>query len=268
VLNWLDTVILGLIEGVTEFLPVSSTGHLLIAERWLEARGDVFNSVIQCGAVVAVVMVFAGRLKSFYKDWRAPETQSYLMKLAVAFVITGMGGLALKAAGFKQQDESAEHARMVAWVVAWTTLGGGVVILLLEQWLKGRKLEREVTWTVALAAALAQLLAVILPGTSRSASTILAALALGTTRPVATEFSFLLGVPTLLAAGLLQTCSALKHGQAVDWTAVALGTAVSAVTAFGVVKWLLRYVQTHTFTLFGWYRIALGVVILWVLKKG
>lgn len=268
-INWLGIFILGVIEGVTEFLPVSSTGHLLIAEPWLGgSRGDVFNSVIQCGAVLAVLMVFAGRLKEFYLKWRQPETRSYLLKLLVAFVITGIGGLALKAAGFKQQGENPENAKFTAWVVAWTTLVGGVVILGLEQWLKKRPLRGEISWTIAIATGFAQLLAVLLPGTSRSAATILTALALRTTRPAATEFSFLLGVPTLFAAGFLQTASALRHGQLVDWPVVAVGSVVSAITAFMVVRWLLRYVQTHTFILFGWYRIALGVVILLLLKKG
>ena len=111
---------------------------------------------------------------------------------------------------------------------------------------------------------LAQLLAAVFPGTSRSAATILIALALGLSRPAATEFSFLVGVPTLLAAGGLETYEALRHpGPApTDWGLLALGTLVSAITAFLVVRWLLRWIQTHSFAAFGWYRIALGLVML------
>jgi undecaprenyl-diphosphatase len=111
------------------------------------------------------------------------------------------------------------------------------------------------------------LLAAIFPGTSRSGATILAGLALGLSRPAAAEFSFLLGIPTLMAAGALQTLSALRDGAGapIPWSSLLLGTLVSAVTAFAVVKWLLRFVQTHTFVGFGWYRIVLGLALLWSL---
>jgi undecaprenyl-diphosphatase len=121
-----------------------------------------------------------------------------------------------------------------------------------------------VTWAVAVAVGLAQLLAAVFPGTSRSAATIMIAMLLGLARPAATEFSFLVGVPTLLAAGGLETVQALRHpaGPPTEWGLLALGTLVSAVTAFVVVRWLLRWVQTHDFVAFGWYRIALGLVML------
>ncbi len=117
---------------------------------------------------------------------------------------------------------------------------------------------------MAVAVGLGQLLAAVFPGTSRSAATILIIMLLGLSRPVATEFSFLVGVPTLLAAGGLETMQALRHptGPPTDWGLLALGTAVSAVTAFVVVRWLLRWIQTHRFVPFGWYRVALGLVLL------
>jgi undecaprenyl-diphosphatase len=117
---------------------------------------------------------------------------------------------------------------------------------------------------MAVAVGLAQLVAAVFPGTSRSAATILIALALGLKRPAATEFSFLVGVPTLLAAGAYETYHALRHPgpEATDWGLLALGTLVSAVAAFLVVRWLIRWVQTHSFAAFGWYRIALGVAML------
>lgn len=261
----LATILLGIIEGVTEFLPVSSTGHLLIAQRWLEPRGDLFNSVVQCGAVLAVVLVFWGRIKHLAASWRKPETRSYIAKLALAFLLTAIGGLALKASGFKQQDEDAGNAQQLAVLVAWVTLVGGVIILLIEQFQKKRSSNNTVTWTIAIVAALAQLMAVLLPGTSRSAATILSAMMFGLARPAATEFSFLLGVPTLLSAGSLQLTSAIRDGETIDWGDLILGVFVATITAFITVKWLIGYVQTHTFNVFGWYRIALGVLILVVL---
>jgi undecaprenyl-diphosphatase len=133
--------------------------------------------------------------------------------------------------------------------------------------LKGKPLKPNVTWVVAIAAGLAQLLAAVFPGTSRSGATILIALALGLQRRAATEFSFLLGIPTLLSAGALQIYSASRAGDRVDWSLVAIGAAAAAITAFIAVRWLLRYVQSHTFIAFGWYRIVLGLAILVVFTR-
>lgn len=253
--HWVEVILLGLVEGITEFLPVSSTGHLLLVERWLGiANNDLFVTVIQCGAVLAVLMVFWSCLQTLARDWRNPASQQYLLKLAVAFFITGVGGLLLKKAGFKLPEKAAP--------VAWATLIGGILILIIESSLRGKPLKDEITWPVALFVGLAQLLAAVFPGTSRSGATILMALAFGAARLRATEFSFLLGVPTLLSAGALQIYSAHNHGESVDWTSVVLGMVVSAATAFATVKWLLRFVQTHTFTVFGWYRVAVGTLIL------
>ncbi len=256
--DWVAVILLGLIEGVTEFMPVSSTGHLLIAENahWTPRQTDLFNVVIQSGAVLAVLLVFTKRLKQLLFQWRAKETQNFLFKLGGAFLLTAAGGMVMKKLHFKLPAESAP--------VAWATLIGGVVILALERWLRGRPHTPDISWPVATMVGLAQLVAAVFPGTSRSGATILMAMAWGVGRPAATEFSFLLGIPTLLAAGALQIYSALKNppvgGE--EWGMVLLGTLVASLAAFAVVKWLLRFVQTHTFAGFGWYRIALGVVIL------
>jgi undecaprenyl-diphosphatase len=139
-----------------------------------------------------------------------------------------------------------------------------VLILLIEAWLRKKTLRDQITWSAAIAVGVAQLIAAIFPGTSRSGVTILTALALGISRPAATEFSFLLGIPTLLSAGVLQVYSAYRHSAlgSENWTTVTLATVIAAITAFVVVKWLLRFVQTHTFIGFGWYRIGLGILIL------
>lgn len=260
--DWLAAILLGVIEGITEFLPISSTGHLLLAEHWLKLpagsflRSEFFNVGIQSGAVLAVIAVFSERMKEFATRFTEPATREYLLKLGAAFALTAVGGLALKKAGLELPDRVGP--------VAWATLIGGALFLAVERWLKDKPSVGDITWAVALAIGAGQLVAAAFPGASRSGTTILAALALGLSRPAATEFSFLLGVPTLLAAGAYSGFKALKVPGAppVDWGLFALGALVSAVTAFLAVKWLLRFIQTHTFVAFGWYRILVGGVIL------
>lgn len=252
----MTAVALGIVEGVTEFLPISSTGHLLLAEHWLPAQSELFNVVIQCGAVVAVLAVFWKHVKRMAQTLHTPETRDYLLKLFTAFFITGVGGLALKKAGFTLPHEIAP--------VAYATLIGGIVILAIEFALRGKQLPTRITWTVVIAVAAGQLLAAACPGTSRSAATILFAMAVGLSRPVATEFSFLVGIPTMFAAGAYEIHHELKHavpGHHENWSMLALATIVSAIVAFLVVKWLLRFVQSHTFNGFGIYRIILGIAL-------
>ena len=254
------TVIAGAVEGITEFLPVSSTGHLLLVEKLLDRHlSDLFNIVIQSGAVLAVLPLFRGRLAQFAFQWRERPTQLYAAKLALAFGITGIGGLLLKKGGLKLPEESLP--------IAWALLIGGIAFVVIEAAIKGRKRAVEVTWTVAVAVGFAQLLAAAFPGTSRSGASILFALILGMGRAEATEFSFLVGIPTMLAAGGYEIYHKMHHAAALDegWSMVVLGTIVSAGVSFAVVKWLLGYVRTHTFTLFGWYRIALALLIFGLL---
>ncbi|MCA1962647.1 MAG: undecaprenyl-diphosphate phosphatase [Prosthecobacter sp.] len=256
--DWLAVIILGIIEGVTEFLPISSTGHLLIPQNlgWLPKQGDLFDVVIQSGAVLAVLAVFTKRVRHLLTTLRERATQDYLMKLGLAFGLTAAGGLVLK----KMQIQLPETVQPVAWA----TLIGGVLILILERCHRGRRGAEQITWKVAAAVAAAQLLAAVFPGTSRSGASILMAMAFGIARPAATEFSFLLGIPTLMAAGGLKIASAWLEGEAagIDWGMLALGTAVSAASAFLVVRWLIHFVQSHTFHGFAWYRIILGVLLL------
>ncbi len=251
--DWLVAILLGLIEGLTEFIPVSSTGHLLIAEHWLPRQSDLFNIVIQCGAVLAVLPLFFGRLRSFM-DWRDLESRGLLVKTLLAFFITGVGGLVLEKLHFKLPE--------TVGPVAWALIIGGILFIAVEGWLRGRQRIAQITWTVAVAVALAQLTAAVFPGASRSGMTILFALLLGTERVLATEFSFLVGIPTLLAAGALKIFKALHHGAGENWTLLGLATLVSAAVSFVAVRWLLRFVQSHTFTGFGIYRVAVGAVLL------
>jgi undecaprenyl-diphosphatase len=256
--DWIAVIVLGIIEGVTEFLPVSSTGHLLLAERlkWLPSQSELFNVVIQCGAVLAVLLVFFRRAKQLLCEWRQPANQAYLLKLLVAFAITGAVGLVLKKLGFTLEKTAVAP-------VLWATLIGGMLILGIEHWLKPKSSTADITWSIALMVAVGQLLAMVFPGTSRSGATILMAMVLGVSRPAATEFSFLLGIPTLLSAGAFEIFSAVRHHETgrENWNLVLLGTVAATVTAFAVVKWLLHYVQSHTFIPFGWYRIALALAL-------
>ena len=261
--DWIIALILGIVEGITEFIPVSSTGHLLLAEHLLKVeKSDLFNIVIQCGAVIAVLPLFPERLYKFVFEWRDKETQYYLLKLFVAFFITGAVGFVLDKKGFKLPDNPNN--------IAIALLVGGLAFLAVEFFLRGKKLSNDVTWAVVFAVAFGQLLAGTCPGTSRSGATIVFALLLGLSRPAATEFSFLVGIPTMLAAGGWKIFKTLHHPVPLapkeDWGMLLLATVVAAVVSFIAVKWLLRYVQTHTFSVFGFYRIALAVLILLLMR--
>src|SRR2546430_10568137 len=235
---WLAVIALGIIEWITEFLPVSSTGHLLIAERWLPRRTDLFNVVIQCGAVLAVLPLFPERLRQFFFRWREAATREYLLKIVLACAITGLPGYVLEKKHFKLPEELLP--------VAVALFVGGVLFLVVESWLRDRRLKNEVTWPIVIAVGIGQLLAAMFPGTSRSGATILLALILGLNRVAATEFAFLVGIPTMLAASALKIFKALHHPKAgaasEDWGMAGLGFMVAAVVSFIAVKWLLRYV--------------------------
>jgi undecaprenyl-diphosphatase len=253
----LQVVLLGIIEGITEFLPISSTGHLLIAEHWLGRRSDLFNVAIQAGAILAVVLIFWRRLWDLARHFSRPENRDYAYKLALAFLITVVGGLIAKKMGLKLPETVAP--------VAWALVIGGVAIFLVEGY-AGRQRQSDVlSWKAAFWVGMGQILAAVFPGTSRSAATIFAAMLAGmTSRPAAAEFAFLVGIPTMFAATAYEVLELYKSGGIVNenWTELGLGFVVSAIVAFAAVKWLLRYIQTHSFTPFGWYRIGLGLLLI------
>jgi undecaprenyl-diphosphatase len=256
--DWLAIVLLGIIEGITEFLPISSTGHLLIAQQWLPRQSDLFNIFIQSGAVVAVIPLFRDRFRQILRYSTDAAARDYTWKVAAAFLITAAGGFALDKLGYTLPDKPTP--------IALALIVGGVLFLVAERRLAHLTPRDEITWTVALAVGVGQLIAAVFPGTSRSGATILMLLALGLSRPAATEFSFIVGIPTMVAAGGLKITKALLRpppgGHGEDWAMLALGTAVSAAVSFIAVKWLLGFVRTHTFTGFGWYRIGVGVLLL------
>ena len=257
-----NPILLGLVEGITEFLPVSSTGHLLIAEHWLGQRSDVFNVVIQAGAILAVVLIYRQRLWQLATGLGDSGNRDYAMKLGVAFLITAVLGFAATRLGFKLPESIAP--------VAWALVIGGVWMLVAE-WLAAKQPDRsDITWRVAILVGIAQVVAAIFPGTSRSAATIFIAMLAGTSnRAAATEFAFLVGIPTMFAASGYELFKAFRHSDVhEDWSALAIAFVVSLVTAFVAVKWLLGYIRSHRFTPFAIYRIVLGIVLLAALPAG
>jgi undecaprenyl-diphosphatase len=259
-MDLLYALLLGIIEGITEFLPISSTGHLLLAEHWLGHRSDLFNIAIQAGAILAVVGIYRHRLLELLRGWRQPAARGYVLKLAAAFVVTAVLGITVKKLGFELPEAIAP--------VAWALVIGGVWMLGAEAVAARRATTHgtveDIGWGTALLVGAAQVVAGVFPGTSRSAATIFVALLAGSSRAAATEFAFLLGIPTMFAATAYEALHVWKAGGFAheDGGALAVAFVASAITAFVVVTWLLRYIRTHRFTVFAWYRIVLGIALL------
>ncbi len=262
-MDYINVIILGIIEGITEFLPISSTGHLIIAEQWLGARSDTFNIVIQAGAILAVTIIYWRRLLDLALGWREPKNRRYAMKLMVAFLITAVLGLIVKKLGFELPEN--------ATPIAWALIIGGIWMIFAE-WAAARKPPyTQITWMVAILVGIAQVVAGIFPGTSRSGATIFVAMLAGTAnRAAATEFAFLVGIPTMYAASAYQLLKTWKDGGAAneDWSALGLAFVVSTIVAFISVKWLLTYIQSNRFTAFAIYRIILGAALLGMAALG
>ena len=247
---YLKAFILGIVEGLTEFLPISSTGHLILAGELLDAsdeRWNVFNIVIQTGAMLAVVWEYRAR---FFKV----DIQLY-RNLIVAFIPAAVLGLLFS----KYIKGYLFHAVPVALAF----IVGGVIILLVERRPLRARVEdtRAMTWMDALKVGLAQCFALI-PGTSRSGATIIGGMLFGMSRKAATEFSFFLAVPTLVAAGAYDLFKNRALFSASDLPMFGIGSITAFVSAFVVVRWLIRYVAMHDFRPFAWYRIAFGVLVL------
>jgi len=255
----LKAAVMGTVEGLTEFLPVSSTGHLILAGALLhfnDARGKLFEIVIQSAAILAVVWEFRSRIVSAFKGATTdPKAQRLLRNVAIAFVPLAVLGLlfgkALKANLFN------------APTVATTFILGGFIILWAERRKHRIRVESvdEMTALDALKVGIAQCFALI-PGTSRSGATIIGGMLFGLSRQVATEFTFFLAIPTLGAAAIYSLYKERALLSADDLGMWTVGMIASFVSAFLCVRWLLRYISTHTFVPFAWYRIAFGIVVL------
>ena len=261
----LQALILGLIEGLTEFLPISSTGHLILAGSLLgfnDERGKLFEIVIQSGAILAVCWEYRHRLAQIRRDvWQENDAvarlaaRRFVLNIAIAFMPLAILGLAF--------GKAIKAHLFTAPVVASLLIGGGFVILWAERRTHTVRIETmaELTPRDALVMGFLQALA-LFPGTSRSGATIIGGLLYGLSRRAATEFSFFLAMPTLILASMYE----LYHERALlSWSDIDLwmiGFVTAAVSAFICVRWLLRFIAHHDFTPFAWYRIGFGLLIL------
>lgn len=259
----LKAIIMGLVEGFTEFLPISSTGHLIVAGSLIGFTGEiakVFEIAIQAGAIFAVIWEYRKRIGGVLTGLGSdPKAQRLTINLIVAFIPAAVLGFAFS---------KAIKAHLFAPVpVALAFIVGGIIIWLVER--NGPQRERmariqdvdDMTPVDAAKVGLAQCFALI-PGTSRSGATIIGGMLLGLSRKAATEFSFFLAIPTLLAATVYSVIKERALLSAHDLPLFLVGGLAAFVSAFLCVRWLLRYISSHDFTVFAWYRIVFGIVIL------
>ncbi|MCZ2407933.1 MAG: undecaprenyl-diphosphate phosphatase [Burkholderiales bacterium] len=259
-LLWVKAAVMGVVEGLTEFLPISSTGHLILAGALLgfdDAKAKVFDIAIQTGAIFAVILVYWQRIRATLVALPSQrQAQRFALNVLIGFlpaVVLGLlAGKAIKAHLFTPT------------VVASTFILGGFVIL----WAERRPASRtrvhsvdDMTPLDALKVGLVQCLAMV-PGTSRSGATIIGGMLLGLSRQAATDFSFFLAIPTLIGAGVYSLYKERALLSLADLPLFAVGLVASFISAWLCVRWLLRYIATHSFVPFAWYRIAFGIVVL------
>ncbi|CAG7655602.1 undecaprenyl-diphosphate phosphatase [Actinacidiphila bryophytorum] len=264
-----QAVILGVVEGVTEFLPVSSTGHLKLAEGLMNIKVDDdavvgFTAVIQVGAIAAVFVYFFRDIMRFVSAWlrgltdkRERDNHDYkftwwVIYSTIPIVIVGLAAKPL-----------IDGPLGSLWVVAVSLIGGSIVMWAAEQMARFKRSEQEVTLKDAMYVGSSQILALLFPGFSRSGATISTALIRDLDRMAATRLSFFLGLPALTGAGLYELKDATGGG--VSTTALAVGTLVSFVVAYASIAWLLRFVARHSFNAFVIYRIVVGFILIGLL---
>lgn len=266
------SIIIGIVEGLTEFLPVSSTGHIIIAESlmgipagavWTKSFTNMFDYVIQLGAIMAVIQLYFHRLNPFSSQKSAKERMS-TWRLWIKVII---GVLPAVVFGLLLNDWMDAHL-MTPWVVAAMLILYGILFIVLEKrnehaqpWLTNLD---SLSWKMALAIGMFQVLSIV-PGTSRSGATILGAIFLGASRFVAAEFSFFMSIPVMFGVSLLKVGSYLKDGGAftgMQSMVMVVGFIVSWIVAYFAIKFMMRFIQTHDFKAFGWYRIVVGIVVI------
>ncbi len=261
-LLWI-AILLGIVEGLTEFLPISSTGHLIVANELVGFEGkrsEVFAVFIQLGAILAVVWEFRRRIYAAVTGLRtSPESRRFALAVGLAFLPAAALGLAF--------HETIKEKLFSPLTVGLALIGGAVAILIVEALPLSHKIERaeDAGWKRGLAVGFAQCLA-LWPGFSRSAATILGGMSAGLNRKAATEFSFFLAIPTMFAATTWDLLQNYHHLEPGDASALAISFAVSFFVAWVAIRWLLGFVATHTLRPFAWYRLAVGVVILLVFR--
>ena len=274
-MNWLHAVILGIVEGITEFLPVSSTGHLNIVEKLLgydinTVGMTAFTAVIQIGAILAAIVYFWSDIVRIVRAWftglvrrEARQDPDYTLGWGII-----LGSLPVAVVGLALKDFIEVTARSL-WVIA-----GALILWSAVMWLADRRTNlskgmRQVRITDALVIGCFQALAPVLPGISRSGATISAGLLLRFDRVTATRLSFFMGIPALVAAGLLEAVVEADHISAtVGWGPMHIATVVSGLVAYATIAWLLRFVSSNRFTGFLVYRVGLGAVIIALVASG
>lgn len=269
-LNLLKSVLYGIIEGITEWLPISSTGHMILLDEWLKVEGiygksfwDLFLVVIQLGAIIAVVLCFFSKLWPFSKTKTSEEkkdTWKLWLNVIIACVPAAIIGLLL-------DDWLNEHFYNFT-TVAIMLIVYGVLFIVIEIFNKKRTFKitdcKQITWKLALIIGLVQLLALI-PGTSRSGVTILGAMLIGLNRKTSAEFSFFLSIPVMFGASLLKIIKFFIEGNAITGAQLAflgVGCIVAFLVSIVVIKFLLKYIKGHDFKVFGIYRIILGIILI------
>lgn len=268
-------IILGIIEGITEFLPVSSTGHLTIAEKLLGYTVDdpaitAFTAIIQIGAIAAAVLYFRDDIWQVGKAWvtglfdaKVRKTANY--KFGWAIII---GSVPIAVVGLLFQDFIETTLRSL-WIVAIALIAWSFVLLFADKKATQKYQEKDVTWKHTLMIGAVQCLALV-PGVSRSGATMSAGLLAGFDRITVTRLSFFLGIPALTAAGILQAYTKYDdisaHG--VGWGPTILATVVSFIVGYLSIAWLLRFISSNDFTLFVWYRISIGIAIIGLITTG
>lgn len=265
ILELLKVILFGIVEGYTEFLPISSTGHLILLENLVhldqpEDFFNVFKVVIQLGAIFSVVVLYWDRLWPFTRTKTATERQTVLnlwMKIIIACIPGAVVGFFL--------DDIIDAKLSTPVVIAITLILYGLAFILLEKFQEKKRFPiqttKQLSYKTALFIGIFQCLALI-PGTSRSGATILGAMLFGVSRAAGAEFSFFLGIPMMCGASFLKI---VKHGLSFtggQWVILILGIVVSFVVALLSIRYLMNYIRRHDFSVFGWYRIGLGIVVL------
>lgn len=272
----IKAIIYGIVEGITEWLPISSTGHLILVEELIPFQGtsggffDMFDVVIQLGAILAVVVLFWNQIWPFAltKKERGGRTgwQSFVkmdimtlwFKILVSCVPAAVIGVLF--------DDVFDALFYNPVCVAIALIVFGIAFIIIENWNKGRSAKinslAEITYQTALLIGAFQLIAAVFPGTSRSGATIVGALLIGVSRTIAAEYTFFLAIPVMFGASLLKVVKFGFEFTTLEITLLLIGTVVSFVVSLFVLRFLMGYIKKHDFKVFGWYRIALGVIVL------
>ena len=270
-LDILIAILFGLVEGITEWLPVSSTGHMILLEEFIKFEGvsegffEMFDVVIQLGAIMAVVVLYWKQIFPFkitkkhaIKVEIDKDIFSMWFKILVACVPAAVIGVLF--------DDILEKYLYNGYVVSMMLILFGIAFILVENWNKGRKSRinslTELTYNTALLIGVFQLIAAIFPGTSRSGATIVGALLIGVSHTVAAEFTFFLAIPVMFGASLLKLVKFGFSFTALELIVLLVGMAVAFVVSMVVIKFLMSYIKKHDFKVFGWYRIVLGAIVL------